>query len=55
VYVGARLLGTTPIADARVASGVVRLRLVDRDNRTHARSVRVAPGGSARVFYDLDE
>jgi serine/threonine-protein kinase len=55
VYVGARLLGTTPIADARVSSGVVRLRLVDRDNRTHARSVRVAPGGAARVFYDLDE
>jgi serine/threonine-protein kinase len=53
VYVGPRLLGTTPIADARVTSGAVRLRLVDRDGRTHTKTVRVPAGGSERVFYDL--
>jgi len=53
VYVGSRLLGTTPIADARVTSGAVRLRLVDRDGRTHTKTVRVPAGGSERVFYDF--
>jgi serine/threonine-protein kinase len=53
VYVGPRLLGTTPIAEARVTSGAVRLRLVDRDGRTHTKTVRVPPNGSERVFYDL--
>jgi eukaryotic-like serine/threonine-protein kinase len=53
VYVGGRLLGTTPIAEANVPSGSVRLRLVDRDGETHARTVRVGPGASERVFYDL--
>ncbi len=53
VFVGSRLLGTTPIAGARVTSGAVRLRLVDRDGRTHTKTVRVPAGGSQRVFYDL--
>ncbi len=53
VYVGPRLLGTTPIAEARVTSGAVRLRLVDRDGRTHTKTVRVPAGGAQRVFYDL--
>jgi serine/threonine-protein kinase len=54
VYVGPRLLGTTPIAGARVTSGAVRLRLVDRDGHTHTKTVRVPPNGSERVFYDLN-
>jgi len=53
VYVRGRLLGTTPIGGSRVPSGVVGLRLVDRDGRTHNRTVRVEPGGEARVFFDL--
>jgi len=55
VYVGPRLLGTTPIGEASVPSGTVRLRIVDRDGRTFSRSVRVNPGGDESVFYDLDE
>ncbi|UJR86308.1 serine/threonine-protein kinase [Sandaracinus amylolyticus] len=55
VYVGARLLGTTPIGEASVPSGTVRLRIVDRDGRTFSRTVRVQPGGDESVFYDLDE
>ena len=54
VYVGPRLLGTTPIGEAQVPSGSVRLRIVDRDGRTFSRSVRVPAGGSETVFYDLD-
>jgi hypothetical protein len=55
VFVGSRLLGTTPIGEASVPSGTVRLRIVDRDGRTFTRSVRVAPGATESVFYDLDE
>jgi len=54
VYVGSRLLGTTPIANARVSSGAVRLRLVDRDGRSHTKSVRVPANGSESVFYNLN-
>lgn len=53
VYVGRRLLGTTPIGEVRVPSGTVRLRLVDRDGNTHRKTVRVPAGEDARVFYDL--
>lgn len=53
VYIGRRLVGTTPIAEARVTSGELRLRLVDRDGNTHTRTVRVPPNGREQVFYDL--
>ena len=55
VYLGARLLGTTPIGRVNVPAGNVRLRLVDRDGNVHRENVRVEPGGEARVFYDLRE
>jgi serine/threonine-protein kinase len=54
VYVGGRLLGTTPIGEASVPSGSVRLRIVDRDGRTFSRTVDVGAGASESVFYDLD-
>ncbi|AKF11531.1 serine/threonine-protein kinase [Sandaracinus amylolyticus] len=53
VYVGGRLLGTTPIGDVEVQSGSVRLRFVDRDGEEHVRSITVPPGGHAREFFDL--
>ena len=53
VYVGSRLLGTTPIGDVEVQSGSVRLRFVDRDGVEHVRSISVPPGGHAREFFDL--
>ncbi len=55
VYVGPRLLGTTPIAEAEVQSGSVRLRIVDRDGRTFTRTITVPPNQEHRVFYNLDE
>jgi serine/threonine-protein kinase len=54
VWIGSRELGTTPIGEATVPSGTVRLRIVDRDGRTFNRSVRVAPGATENVFFDLD-
>jgi len=53
VYVRGRLLGTTPIGALRVPSGTVALRLVDRDGRTHNRSVHVGVDEDKRVFFDL--
>ncbi|MBJ73616.1 MAG: hypothetical protein CMN31_20215 [Sandaracinus sp.] len=55
VYVGSRLLGTTPIGRAEVPAGNVRLRIVDRDGNEHARSVSVMTGEDTRVFYDLSD
>lgn len=55
VFHGGRLLGTTPIARARVPSGSVRLRLVDAQGNTHRRSVRLRPGQHQSLFYDLSE
>ncbi|GAB4195930.1 MAG: hypothetical protein OHK0013_02620 [Sandaracinaceae bacterium] len=54
VWIGSRELGTTPIGEATVPSGTVRLRIVDRDGRTFNRTVRLAPGASETVFYDLE-
>jgi serine/threonine protein kinase len=53
VYLGGRLLGTTPLGDVEVPSGSARLRLVDRDGVEHSRTVSVPAGGHAREFFDL--
>ncbi|MBX3268920.1 MAG: serine/threonine protein kinase [Sandaracinaceae bacterium] len=53
VYVGNRLIGTTPIAEASVTSGRLRLRLVDRDGNVHQRVVDVPANGTERVYYEL--
>ncbi len=55
VYVGSRLLGTTPIGNARVTAGRVTLRLVDRDGNTHRRTLQIAPGAHAQQFFELSE
>ncbi|MBX3273746.1 MAG: protein kinase [Sandaracinaceae bacterium] len=55
VYVGRRLLGTTPIGRVEVPSGSVRLRLVDRDGQEHHRTVRVGPGEHVTESFDLRE
>jgi serine/threonine-protein kinase len=53
VYLGSRLLGTTPIGGVEVESGQVRLRFVDRDGEEHTHTITVPPGGHAREFVDL--
>ena len=55
VYLGSRLLGTTPIGRVSVPSGTQRLRLVDRDGTEHRRSVRVPPGGHVTQSFNLRE
>ena len=55
VYLGRRLLGTTPIGRVAVPSGTARLRLVDRDGTEHQRAVRVPPGGHVSESFDLRE
>jgi serine/threonine-protein kinase len=53
VYLGGRLLGTTPLGQVSVPSGTQRLRLVDRDGNEHRRTVRVPPGGVVTESFDL--
>jgi serine/threonine-protein kinase len=53
VFIGSRLLGTTPIGNVEVPSGSVHLRFVDRDGVEHDRTVSVPAGGDAREFFDL--
>jgi serine/threonine-protein kinase len=55
VYLGRRLLGTTPLGRVAVPSGTHRLRLVDRDGREHRRTVRVPAGGHVTESYRLRE
>jgi serine/threonine-protein kinase len=55
VYLGNRLLGTTPIGSVRVPSGSARLRFVDRDGNTHRRTVQVPANDHARAFFDLPQ
>ncbi|HEY8428937.1 MAG TPA: serine/threonine-protein kinase [Sandaracinaceae bacterium] len=53
VYLGNRLLGTTPLGRVTVPSGTLRLRLVDRDGNEHRRTLRVPPGGHVAESFDL--
>lgn len=53
VYLGNRLLGTTPLGRVTVPSGTQRLRLVDRDGNEHRKTVRVPPGGHVVESFDL--
>ncbi len=53
VYIGSRLLGTTPVGNVELPSGNHRLRLVDRDGAEHTRAVSIPPGGHTREFFDL--
>jgi serine/threonine-protein kinase len=46
VYLGKRLLGTTPLADVAVPRGALNLRLVDRDGKVH---IRRLPGSSKKA------
>ncbi len=53
VYLGRRLLGTTPLGRVSVPSGNLRLRLVDRDGNEHQRRINVPPGGNVTQSFDL--
>ena len=55
VYIGRRLIGTTPLGGVSVPAGTVRLRLVDRDGNTHDRTIRVPAGGHVSESYTFGE
>jgi serine/threonine-protein kinase len=54
VYLGTRLLGTTPIARVEVPSSSLTLKLVDRDGRVHLRRVARSTDEVREVFFDFD-
>jgi serine/threonine protein kinase len=51
VYLGKRLLGTTPLADIAVPRGALNLRLVDRDGKVHIRRLPASKRRSRSVSY----
>jgi serine/threonine-protein kinase len=53
VYIGKRLLGTTPIASVVVPSTPFMLRFVDRDGKLHLRYQALSKEPVRNVFYDF--
>jgi hypothetical protein len=54
VYLGNRVLGTTPLADVNVPRGAISLKLVDRDGRVHLRRLPNSRKPTRSVFYDFE-
>ncbi|MFT5358094.1 MAG: serine/threonine protein kinase [Polyangiales bacterium] len=55
VYLGERLLGTTPLGGVNLPAGRTNLRFVDRDGETHRRSVTIRAGERETMFLDFSE
>lgn len=55
VYLGARLLGTTPFGNVEVPAGTHTLRFVDRDGHEHIRQVTVEANGSIRRSFNFED
>lgn len=55
VYLGDRLLGTTPLGGVSLPAGRTSLRFVDRDGETHRRSVTIRAGERETMFLDFSE
>lgn len=53
VYIGRRLLGSTPLADVPVPRGAVMLKLVDRDGRVHLRRLAPVKTRDRTVYYEF--
>jgi len=54
VYLGKRMLGTTPIGRVAVPRHALTLKLVDRDGRVHMRRLAKAQGPVREVFFDFE-
>jgi eukaryotic-like serine/threonine-protein kinase len=54
VYLGNRVLGTTPLADVAVPRGALELKLVDRDGRVHLRRLPQSRKLNRSAFYDFE-
>ncbi len=55
VYLGKRMLGTTPIARVPVPSTPLTLKLVDRDGRVHLRRIEHSAADLREIFFDFNE
>ncbi|MDB4991255.1 MAG: serine/threonine protein kinase [Myxococcaceae bacterium] len=53
VYLGKRLLGSTPLADVPVPRGALNLKLVDRDGRVHIRRVPATKSKARSIHYEF--
>jgi serine/threonine-protein kinase len=53
VYLGSRVLGTTPLANIAVPRGTLTLKLVDRDGNVHLRRLAKGKGNERSAFYDF--
>jgi serine/threonine protein kinase len=53
VYLGKRMLGTTPLADVLVPRGALNLRLVDRDGNVHIRRVPASKDRDRSVSFEF--
>jgi hypothetical protein len=53
VYLGSRVLGTTPLANITVPRGTLTLKLVDRDGNVHLRRLAKGKGSERSAFYDF--
>jgi serine/threonine-protein kinase len=53
VYLGNRVLGTTPLAGVSVPRTALTLKLVDRDGNVHLRRVQRSRSGERTAFYDF--
>lgn len=54
VYLGNRMLGTTPLANVSVPRGPLTLKLVDRDGKVHLRRLARARSTDRSAFYDFE-
>lgn len=53
VYLGSRVLGTTPLANVAVPRGALMLKLVDRDGNVHLRKIARSRKPERSAFFDL--
>jgi serine/threonine protein kinase len=53
VYLGSRVLGTTPLASISVPRGTLTLKLVDRDGNVHLRRIARTRATERSAFYDF--
>jgi serine/threonine-protein kinase len=53
VYLGNRVLGTTPLATISVPRGTLMLKLVDRDGNVHLRRIARVKSRERSAFYDF--
>ncbi len=55
VYLGQRMLGTTPIARVSVPNRPLTLKLVDRDGKVHVRRIGRSDEPVREVFFDFEQ